>query len=100
MANGPATGHPVLGAVFRAGTVLVGQSPRAGALPILRAATDPTVPGGAYLGPRVLGWRGRPVGAHRSRAAQDDASAVALWAESERLTGVRYPGLAAAFGRR
>jgi NAD(P)-dependent dehydrogenase (short-subunit alcohol dehydrogenase family) len=95
VANGPATGHPVLGAVFRAGTVLAGQSARTGALPILRAATDPTVVGGTYFGPRVLGWRGRPVGAHRSRAAQDDAAAQALWAESERLTGVHYVGLAA-----
>ena len=95
VANGPAQGHPVLGAVFRAGTVAVGQSARVGVLPQLRAATDPTVLGGEYLGPRILGYRGRPVRSPRSAAAKDDASAAALWAESERLTDVRFDALAA-----
>jgi NAD(P)-dependent dehydrogenase (short-subunit alcohol dehydrogenase family) len=94
VANGPARGHPVLGAVFRGGSVLVGQSARTGALPQLRAATDPTVQGGDYLGPRVLGWRGRPVRSPRAAAAADDVSAAALWAESERLTGVDFDALA------
>jgi NAD(P)-dependent dehydrogenase (short-subunit alcohol dehydrogenase family) len=93
VANGPAQGHPVLGAVFRAGTAVVGQTVRTGALPQLRAATDPAVRGGQFYGPRVLGWRGLPVRAPRSRAAQDDVSAAALWEESVRLTGVRYPEL-------
>jgi NAD(P)-dependent dehydrogenase (short-subunit alcohol dehydrogenase family) len=93
VANGPAQGHPVLGALFRGGTVLVGQSARTGALPQLRAATDPSVRGGDYLGPRVLGWRGRPVRSLRAAAARDDEAAAALWAESERLTGVRFDAL-------
>ncbi len=93
VANGPARGNPVLGAFFRAGTALVAQSARSGALPQLRAATDPAVRGGDYLGPRLLGWRGRPVRSRRAAAARDDASATALWAESERLTGVRFDAL-------
>jgi NAD(P)-dependent dehydrogenase (short-subunit alcohol dehydrogenase family) len=90
VANGPAQGHPLRGAAFRAGTAIVGQSARTGALPQLRAATDPAVTGGDYLGPRVLGWRGRPVHASRAAAARDERSQAALWAESERLTGVRF----------
>jgi NAD(P)-dependent dehydrogenase (short-subunit alcohol dehydrogenase family) len=95
VANGPAQGHPLLGAVFRGCTPLVGQSARSGALPQLRAATDPSVRGGDYLGPRVLGWRGRPVRSPQASASRDDAAAAALWAESERLTGVSYDLLAA-----
>jgi NAD(P)-dependent dehydrogenase (short-subunit alcohol dehydrogenase family) len=90
VANGPAQGHPVLGAAFRAGSALVGQGVRSGALPQLRAATDPAVTGGEFVGPRVLGWRGLPVHARRAAAARDDGSQDALWAESERLTGVRF----------
>jgi NAD(P)-dependent dehydrogenase (short-subunit alcohol dehydrogenase family) len=90
VANGPAQGHPVLGAAFRAGSALVGQGVRSGALPQLRAATDPAVTGGEFVGPRVLGWRGLPVRARRAAAARDDGSQDALWAESERLTGVRF----------
>ena len=71
----------LLGAVFRAGTVLVGQSARTGALPQLRAATDPAVTGAVTTsGPRLLGWRGLPVRAPRSAAARDDGvQARALW---------------------
>ena len=90
VANGPAQGHPVLGAVFRAGSAMVGQGVQTGALPQLRAATDPAVVGGDFVGPRVLGWRGLPVPAPRAAAARDDGSQDALWAESERLTGVRF----------
>lgn len=57
-----------------------------GALPLLRAATDPTAQGGQYYGPRHL-VRGRPVvetpGA-RARRAED---ARALWDRSAELTG-------------
>ena len=90
VANGPAQGHPLLGAAFRAATVVVGQSTRTGALPQLRASGDHTVAGGDYVGPRLLGWRGLPVHASRAAAARDDRSQAALWAESERLTGVRF----------
>ena len=81
-------------AVARAANAVLGQSAATGALPQLRAATDPTVRGGDYLGPRGLGeQRGLPRRVGMSRAARDDQAARSLWAASERLTGVRYAQL-------
>jgi NAD(P)-dependent dehydrogenase (short-subunit alcohol dehydrogenase family) len=59
--------------------------PEHGALPFLRAATDPDVAGASFWGPR---WRlfGAPVEERPSRAALDRSAAVALWALSEELT--------------
>jgi len=68
------------------------QSAAAGALPLLRAATDPAVLGGQYYGPHgPLGMRGHPVLAPISLAAQDAATQARLWSVSEDLTGVRFP---------
>ena len=65
-----------------------------GALPTLRAATDPAVVGGEYFGPDGLGeQRGHPKVVGRSRRAQDPEVARRLWAVSEELTGVRYAPL-------
>lgn len=61
------------------------------ALPSLRAATDPHVPGGAHLGPSELfESRGAPAPARSSRASRDMAAQDRLWKLSEGLTGVRY----------
>ena len=62
-----------------------------GALPQLRAATDPEAKGGQFFGPGGL-WetRGRVTEAGLSRDAADPAIARRLWAAAERLTGVRY----------
>ncbi len=68
---------------------LVLQSASAGALPMLRACTEPGVPGGAYFGPHLLGV-GRPVRETPSRRARDAAMARRLWDVSEELTGVRW----------
>lgn len=69
----------------------VHQSARRGAEPQLRAATDPTMPSGAYLGPGGPGEaRGPAVIVGCSAAARDEAVARALWALSEELTGVRF----------
>jgi hypothetical protein len=68
---------------------LVLQSASAGALPMLRACTEPGVPGGAYVGPHLLGV-GRPVRETPSRRARDAAMARRLWDVSEELTGVRW----------
>jgi NAD(P)-dependent dehydrogenase (short-subunit alcohol dehydrogenase family) len=65
----------------------LGQSAHAGALPIVRAATDPAARGGQYYGPNLL-VRGHPVLETPSRRARNAADARALWAESEALTGV------------
>jgi protochlorophyllide reductase len=68
---------------------IVTQSVAAGALPLLRAATDPNAQSGEYYGPRRL-VRGLPVletpSAHARRA--DDA--LALWARSETLAGRQF----------
>ena len=77
----------------RAGSSVVntvfGQSAAMGALPQLFAATAPDVPGGSYWGPHA-GMRGYPAPARPSQAAQDDEVAAALFALTERLTGVSH----------
>jgi NAD(P)-dependent dehydrogenase (short-subunit alcohol dehydrogenase family) len=71
---------------------LVSQQAAMGALPVLRAATDPGVLGGQYYGPRGLfGARGYPELAHSSRRSRDAALQRRLWAVSEELTGVTFP---------
>lgn len=62
-----------------------------GALPSLRAATDPRLQGGEYLGPARRGIRGFPVIAEPSAAARSEQDARRLWAISEELTGVHFP---------
>jgi NAD(P)-dependent dehydrogenase (short-subunit alcohol dehydrogenase family) len=70
---------------------LLGQSPKNGALPVLRAAVDPHVHSGEYYGPRwMFEIFGSPVVVGRSRAARDVDLAQQLWVESEDLTGVRW----------
>lgn len=74
------------------------QKPADGALPTLMAATSPQMRGGEYLGPQNNGprgqrdreWRGPPGPAVISAHALDDADAQRLWAESERMCGLRY----------
>jgi len=63
-----------------------------GALPTLRAATDPSVLGGQYYGPG--GFRelvGRPVVIQSSAQSHDADAQRHLWTASEELTGVTYP---------
>lgn len=63
-----------------------------GALPTLRAATDPVVRGGEYFGPDGFReMRGYPVLATSSKQARDVAIQERLWRVSEELTGVTYP---------
>ena len=71
---------------------LISQNAAMGALPILRAATDPGALGGQYYGPgRFFGARGYPELAHSSRQSRDPAIQRRLWAVSEQLTGVTFP---------
>jgi len=73
-----------------AGTTL-GQSAAGGALPILCAATSPSVRSAQYIGPaHLFGMYGPPRVARPSRAARDLAGAASLWVASEDLTGVTY----------
>src|SRR6201997_1507904 len=71
---------------------LVAQDPAMGALPSLRAATDPAVIGGQYFGPDgVVQSRGYPKVVASSRKSHDVEVQQRLWAVSEELTGVVYP---------
>jgi NAD(P)-dependent dehydrogenase (short-subunit alcohol dehydrogenase family) len=71
---------------------LLTQDAAMGALPTLRAATDPGVLGGQYFGPDGLGeQRGHPKVVTSSEASYDADAQRRLWALSEELTGVVYP---------
>jgi NAD(P)-dependent dehydrogenase (short-subunit alcohol dehydrogenase family) len=68
------------------------QSAAMGALPSLRAATDPEAVGGQYYGPdRIFETRGHPVVVTAADTAYDKQVAAELWSVSEGLTGVAYP---------
>jgi NAD(P)-dependent dehydrogenase (short-subunit alcohol dehydrogenase family) len=71
---------------------LFGMKPADGALPTVRAATDPAAAGGSYWGPsRFFELNGPPALARISKAASDQATAARLWSVSETLTGVSFP---------
>jgi NAD(P)-dependent dehydrogenase (short-subunit alcohol dehydrogenase family) len=71
---------------------LFAQEANMGALPTLRAATDPGVAGGQYFGPGGLGHvRGYPEVVRSSRRSHDVEAQKRLWMVSEELTGVVYP---------
>lgn len=68
------------------------QTAEMGALPTLRAATDPGVAGGQYYGPggrREV--RGYPTLVTSSPESHDHATQERLWTVSEELTGVTFP---------
>ena len=68
------------------------QSTEMGALPTLRAATDPHVSGGQYLGPGgFLEMRGYPKVVASNRRSHDVDVQRRLWTVSEELTGVTFP---------
>ena len=72
-------------------TFWLAQSSRMGALPVLRAATDPAARGGEYYGPGGRReYTGHPVLVSSSTASHDVAARRRLWRESERLSGVHY----------
>ncbi|WP_330274320.1 oxidoreductase [Lentzea sp. NBC_00516] len=76
--------------------LLMAQPLEQGALPQLRAATDPQARGGQFFGPAALGeTRGRVTEAKLGREAADPEIGRRLWAEAQRLTGVSYLGLGA-----
>src|SRR4029077_17059211 len=83
---------PVLDAlVMRVANLFVAQSADMVALPLLYAATEPGLEGGAYVGPDGLGeFRGHPHLATPPSAARDENVAKRLWGVSEELTGVRF----------
>jgi NAD(P)-dependent dehydrogenase (short-subunit alcohol dehydrogenase family) len=86
-----AVARRAVGAAMAVGNRLLAQSDRAGALPLLYAATADGVSSGDYYGPRLADMWGAPAPAGRSPAAADAGAARRLWALSEELTGVAYP---------
>lgn len=70
----------------------VAQTAAMGALPTLRAATDPAVKGGEYYGPSGIGEQHGPPklvkSTQRSHNVEDQRR---LWEISEKLTGVTFP---------
>jgi NAD(P)-dependent dehydrogenase (short-subunit alcohol dehydrogenase family) len=82
---------PLVGAVTRLVEPLF-QGPDMGALPSLRAATDPSVLGGQYYGPDGFAeQRGYPKVVSSSAQSHDADAQRRLWAVSEELTGVSFP---------
>jgi NAD(P)-dependent dehydrogenase (short-subunit alcohol dehydrogenase family) len=62
-----------------------------GALPTMRAATDPDAESGSYWGPGGFKeFKGPPVRARIGESARDEHVARRLWAETERLVGFRF----------
>ncbi|MHA2291149.1 MAG: oxidoreductase [Candidatus Hodarchaeales archaeon] len=71
---------------------LTTQSAHMGALPLIRAATDPDVKGSEYYGPRGRGeQRGHPIRVESNGASHNKEDAINLWHLSEKLTGVSFP---------
>ena len=96
-----ACGSAVIGVVAHPGWVVTGprrgiagiiaQRPARGALPMLRAITDPAAQRNDFFGPGALmELRGTPKRTTPSAAAQSIASAERLWRVSETLTGIHY----------
>ena len=85
--NAPAVMRAV-GIVFRPFM----QSAAMGALPTLRAATDPAAAGSQYYGPDGFGeFRGHPVLVESTDRSHDRELQRGLWKASETLTGVTFP---------
>ncbi|MFV8816976.1 oxidoreductase [Haliea sp. E17] len=71
--------------------LFMGQDSAMGALPTLRAATDPDALPVDYYGPSgKKEMRGPPAAAGRSERARERSAAETLWRLSEELTGVSY----------
>lgn len=70
-------------------TPMVGSRPEHGALSQLRAATDPDLLGGEFIGPRFL-IRGRPTRQPAGPNAVDRGAAELLWDLSASLTRVAF----------
>jgi NAD(P)-dependent dehydrogenase (short-subunit alcohol dehydrogenase family) len=71
---------------------LIAHDAAAGALPTLRAATDPAVLGGQYYGPDGFSeLRGYPKIVPSSKKSHDVDRQRRLWTVSEELTGVVHP---------
>ena len=80
-------GGGMIGRASQALASTVGMSSAAGALPQLRAATDPEAHGGQFYGPLFVN-NGRPVNRPILRRIGMDEAIEKLWNVSEALTGI------------
>jgi len=88
------SGSALMQRITRLGNKLIAQSAAMGALPTLYAATAPDVGGGDYIGPAgMMEMRGFPRKTKTTRYGANAEIAERLWAESERLTGVKFAGI-------
>lgn len=72
-------------------TNILAQKVEIGTLPILRAATDPSVTGGEYFGPTKMNeMHGYPELVKSSDKSYDKELAGKLWKVSEKLTQINY----------
>lgn len=75
---------PIVGTIGR----ITLASPRSSANPSIRAATDPTIHSGDFVGPSLLGQsRGKPEVIKVFREGRDPETAARLWELSEQITG-------------
>jgi len=75
----------------RSGNGFLAQGAFHGALPTLRAATDPQANSGTYWGPGgFMELRGAPVEVQAMSKARDSQVAKRLWEVSESLTGISF----------
>ncbi|MCG5440013.1 SDR family oxidoreductase [Micromonospora foliorum] len=87
----PSLHHSIMSRLARWGILV--HSVDAGLLPALYAATSPQAQGGRFYGPDGLGqFTGAPTELTVYRSARSTDDAARLWAASERLVGVEYPG--------
>jgi NAD(P)-dependent dehydrogenase (short-subunit alcohol dehydrogenase family) len=85
------SGSPLEGALYRF-LLASAQSPQRGALPQLRAATDPHARGGEFYVPFFITW-GTPVSRRVDRRSRNRDMRRRLWQESIEMTGVSYEEL-------
>lgn len=70
---------------------LIGQKAELGALPMLRAATDESLTGGEFIGPKgFMGFAGYPVKVKSTKTARNQELAKRFWDVSEQLTSVNF----------
>lgn len=80
-----------LGFMMQVMNVLVAQKVNMGALPILRAATEPNLKGTEFFGPTKMNeMKGYPELVRSSETSYDSNLAKKLWDVSERLTNHKY----------
>jgi NAD(P)-dependent dehydrogenase (short-subunit alcohol dehydrogenase family) len=90
--KGPeAEGSAFMGGLMKVANALFAQSSDTGALPTLRAATDPDAKSADYFGPRgPFEIGGAPVKVDSNERSHDLESAKKLWEMSEELTKVHF----------